>query len=53
MEEIMRIRRAIILPALLVLGVTGSVVAGSAISAAAGHAPSAGTRVVASTHFYG
>ena len=33
-EDIMRIRRAIIIPAILVLGMTGSVVAGSAMSAA-------------------
>ena len=54
---IMRIRRAIVIPALLALSVTGSVVAGSAVSAAAGHAPNAGTQVVAAaakgTHFYG
>lgn len=48
----MRIRRAIIIPAILALGVTGSAVAGSAVSAA----PSAHTQVVAipatSTHFH-
>jgi len=51
----MRIRKAII-PAILALGVAGSVVAGSAISVAAGPAPSARTQVVAaaptSTHFH-
>lgn len=51
----MRMRRAII-PAILALGVAGSLVAGSAMSAAAGHAPSARTQVVAaaptSTHFH-
>jgi hypothetical protein len=36
----MRIRRAIIIPAILALGVAGSVLSGSAMSAAAGHAPS-------------
>jgi hypothetical protein len=50
----MRIRRVII-PAILALGVAGSLVAGSAVSAAAGHAPSARTQVVAaaatSTHY--
>jgi hypothetical protein len=49
----MRIRRAII-PAILALGVAGSLVAGSAISAADGHAPRA--QVVAAsttaTHFH-
>jgi hypothetical protein len=53
----MRIRRAIVIPALLALSVTGSVVAGSAVSVAAAHAPSAGAQVVAlsvqGTHFYG
>lgn len=48
----MRIRRAIVIPAILVLGMTGSAVAGSAVSAA----PSAHTQVVAvsatSTHFH-
>ena len=48
----MRIRRAIIIPAVLALGVTGSVVAGSAVSAA----PSTHTQVVAlssmGTHFH-
>jgi len=47
----MRIRRAIIIPALLALGVTGSVVAASAIPAA-GHAPAVRTHVVAGTHFH-
>jgi hypothetical protein len=49
----MRIRRAII-PAILALGVAGSLVAGSAVSAADGHAPSA--HVIAAstrtTHFH-
>lgn len=48
----MRIRRAIIIPAVLALGVAGSAVAGSAVSAA----PSAHPQVVAvsaaSTHFH-
>jgi hypothetical protein len=44
---IVRIRRAIIIPAILALGVAGSVAAGSAISAAAGHARSTHTQVVA------
>ena len=51
MEGIMRIRRAI-LPAILALGVAGSVVAGSAISIAAGPAPASHTQVVAGTHFH-
>jgi hypothetical protein len=45
----MRIRRAII-PAILALGVAGSIVAGSAISTAS--APATHTRVVAGTHFH-
>lgn len=53
---IMRIRRAIIIPALLALGAAGSAVAGSAMSAAAGHAPAAQTQVVAAaataTHYH-
>ena len=36
----MRIRRTIIIPAILALGATGSIVAGSAMSVTAGHAPS-------------
>jgi len=50
----MRIRQAII-PAILALGVAGSLMAGSAMSAASGHAPSAHIQVVAagatSTHY--
>lgn len=45
----MRIRRAI-LPAILALGVAGSVVAGSAIYTAA--VPATHTQVVAGTHFH-
>lgn len=48
----MRIRRAIIIPAILALGVTGSVVAGSAMSAAAGQASSTHIHVVAGAHFH-
>jgi hypothetical protein len=48
----MRIRRAIVIPVMLALGVTGSVVAGSALSAA----HSAHTQVVAApatgAHFH-
>ena len=49
----MRIRRAIV-PAVLALGLAGSLVAGSAMSVAAAHATSARTHVVAapaSTHY--
>jgi hypothetical protein len=35
----MRIGRAIIIPAILALGVAGSILSGSAMSAATGHAP--------------
>ncbi len=48
----MRIRRAIIIPAILALGMTGSVVAGSAMSAAAGQASSTHIHVVAGAHFH-
>ncbi len=37
MEVIMRIGRAIIIPAILALGIAGSAVAGSAVPLAAGH----------------
>ena len=51
----MRIRRAII-PAILALGVAGSLVAGPAMSAADGHARSVHTQVVAAsttvTHYH-
>ena len=51
----MRIRRAII-PAILALGVAGSLMAGSEMSTAAGHAPGARAPVVAaaaaSTHYH-
>lgn len=43
----MRIGRTIIIPAILALGVAGSVVAGSAMSPAAGHQTSAHVQVVA------
>jgi hypothetical protein len=43
----MHIGRAIIIPAILALGVAGSVLAGSAVSTAAGHAPTAHVQVVA------
>jgi hypothetical protein len=36
----MRIGRVIIIPAILALGATGSILAGSAMPAVAGHAPS-------------
>lgn len=37
MEETMRIRRAIIIPAILALGVAGAVLPGAEIAMAAGH----------------
>ncbi len=51
----MRIRRALI-PAILTLGVAGSVLAGSATSVAAAHAPSAQVQAAGSsqsTHYHG
>jgi len=46
---IMRIRRAIIIPAILALGATGSIMAGSAMSVAAGHAPSVHVQAAATS----
>ena len=43
----MRIGRAIIIPVILALGVAGSTLSGSAMSAATGHAPSAHVHTVA------
>ncbi len=45
----MRVGRAILIPAILALGVAGPVLAGSGISVAAGHAPSAHVLVTASS----
>lgn len=45
----MRIGRTIVIPALLALGVTGSALSGSVMTAAAGHAPSAHVLAVASS----
>jgi hypothetical protein len=39
MEEIMRIGRAIIIPAIVVLGVAGTVLPGAEVAMAAGHTP--------------
>jgi hypothetical protein len=36
----MRIGRAVIIPAILALGMAGSILSGSAMTVAAGHAPS-------------
>jgi hypothetical protein len=48
---IMRIRRVLIIPAILALGVAGSALSGSAMAVAAGHAPSVHVQVaVASGH---
>jgi hypothetical protein len=49
MEEIMRIGRAIIIPAILALGVAGSVLSGPAMSAPAVHAPSVHGHVAAAS----
>lgn len=43
----MRIRRALIIPAILALGMAGSVLSGPAMAAAAAHAPSVGVHAVA------
>ncbi len=46
---IMRIRRAVIIPAILALGVAGSALSGSVMFVAAGHAPSTHVHVTASS----
>ncbi len=53
----MRIRRAVIIPVILALSAAGSILAGSAVPAAAAQAPSAHVLSVSSsatprTHFY-
>lgn len=45
----MRIRRALIILAILALGVAGSALPGSAMAVAAGHAPSVHVQVVAAS----
>lgn len=45
----MRIRRAIIIPAILALSAAGSILAGSGVYAAAVQAPSAHTQVTAAS----
>ena len=50
---VMRIRRAIIIPVILALGAAGSVLAGSAISTAAGHAPSVNAQGAAGVQYRG
>jgi hypothetical protein len=46
---IMRIRRVLIIPAILALGVAGSALSGSAMAFAAGHAPSVQVQVAAAS----
>jgi hypothetical protein len=46
----MRIRRALIIPAILALGVAGSALSGSAMAAAAAHSPSVHVQAVASAN---
>lgn len=46
---IMRIGRTLIIPAILALGVAGSILSGSAMSAAAAHAPSVHVQVIAAS----
>jgi hypothetical protein len=45
----MRVGRAIIIPAILALGVAGSALSGAGIAVAAGHAPSAHVQAVAAS----
>lgn len=49
MEEIMSIKRALIIPAILALSATGSVMAGSALPLASAHTPAAHVLVTASS----
>jgi hypothetical protein len=49
MEESMRIRRDLIIPAILALGVAGSLLTGSAVPVAAGHAPSVHVQAAAAS----
>jgi hypothetical protein len=54
----MRIRRVIIIPAILALGAAGSILAGSAVPAAAAQAPSAyvlstASSAIPSTYYQG
>jgi hypothetical protein len=48
----MRIKRAIIIPAILALSAAGSVLAGSAVPAAAAQAPAANVLAAAPSSFY-
>lgn len=48
----MRIKRVIIIPAILALGAAGAVMAGSAAPLAAAHAPAAHTSVLAADSPY-
>jgi hypothetical protein len=48
----MRIGRTIIIPAILALGAAGSILAGSAMPVAAGHAPSVHVQAVAISGMY-
>jgi hypothetical protein len=45
----MRIRRDLIIPAILALGVAGSLLTGSAVPVAAGHAPSVHVQAAAAS----
>jgi hypothetical protein len=48
----MRIRRTIIIPAILALSAAGSILAGSAVPAAAAHAPAAHVLAAAPQTYY-
>jgi hypothetical protein len=48
----MSIRRTIIIPAILALGTAGSILAGSALSAAVAQAPAAATSTVHPSIYY-
>ena len=45
----MRIRRAVIIPAILALGAAGSVLVGPAMPSAAGHTPASSVQAAASS----
>jgi hypothetical protein len=52
-EEIMRIGRAIIIPAIVALSVAGSVLPGAETAMAAGHVPTAHVHTVVTRSFWG
>ena len=50
---VMSVRRTVIIPAIVALSMAGSILAGSAVPAAAAHAPGTHVEASAHTHFVG